>query len=216
MRDLDESFALLLGRQPSDAEQKVLYRVRDALELDNNDALWLILMALQYYQGQYQKFPKAIAQSAQAILADFRVTADAIAEASAQEAKAAMTEVVATSTHEVVNKVAGKVKLQWMAACFIVVTVCLCGTGWLAYQAGAEAGWGQGYQQLIVAEEAAEWSFTEEGLLAYELAQVGAGNIKNLAGCKGDGWHREKYKDGFVCWPRKEEKGKQPVGWWVP
>ena len=36
---LDDSFAKLLGRQPSDAERQQLYRVRDALELKNNDAV---------------------------------------------------------------------------------------------------------------------------------------------------------------------------------
>ena len=34
MSELDDSFARLLGRQPTDAErQQVLYRVKDALEL---------------------------------------------------------------------------------------------------------------------------------------------------------------------------------------
>ena len=215
MRELDESFALLLGRQPTDAERQVLYRVRDALKLENNDALWQILMALQYHQSQYEKFPAAIAQSAQAILADFRVTADAIAEASAQEAKAAMTEAVAASAHEVADKVAGKVKLQWVAVCFIVVTGCLCGTGWLAYQAGAKAGWGQGYQKMIVEEEAAEWSFTEEGLTAYELAQVHPGTIKLLARCTGKGWYKKSNEAGTVCVPAPD-KDRNIRGWRVP
>ena len=33
MSDPDDSFAKLLGRQPSDAERQSLYRVRDALGL---------------------------------------------------------------------------------------------------------------------------------------------------------------------------------------
>jgi hypothetical protein len=41
MSELDDSFAKLLGRQPSDAERQQLYTVRDALGLKNNDALWL-------------------------------------------------------------------------------------------------------------------------------------------------------------------------------
>ena len=47
MSDLDDSFAKLLGRQPSDAERQSLYRVRDALGLKNNDALWLVLMKMK-------------------------------------------------------------------------------------------------------------------------------------------------------------------------
>ena len=39
MSDLSTSFEKLLGRQATDAEVHKLHRVRDALELKNNDAL---------------------------------------------------------------------------------------------------------------------------------------------------------------------------------
>jgi hypothetical protein len=51
MNELEDSFAKLLGRQPTDADRQRLYRVRDALGLKNNDALWLVLMALQHYES---------------------------------------------------------------------------------------------------------------------------------------------------------------------
>ena len=63
-------------RQPSDAERQQLYTVRDALGLKNNDALWLVLMALQHYQDQYERFPNAIALAAKETLASFKETAD--------------------------------------------------------------------------------------------------------------------------------------------
>ena len=97
MSDLDDSFAKLLGRQPSDAERQSLYRVRDALGLKNNDALWLVLMALQHYQGQYEKFPQAIAQAAKDTLVNFKVTADATVKASAEAAKADLAQAVAAA-----------------------------------------------------------------------------------------------------------------------
>ena len=216
MRELDESFALLLNRQPTDAERQALYRVRDALALDNNDALWVILMALQYHQSQYEKFPKAIAQAAQDILVDFRVTADATAQASAQAAKADMASAVASTATKVAKQKAGTVKTQWIVACVVVVTGCLGVTGWLAYQAGDNHLWGQGHEKMQVESAAAEWAFTPEGLLAHKLAQAGPGNIKSLANCEGHGWHREKYNDGFACFPKADKKDKQPSGWWVP
>ena len=49
MSELDDSFAKLLGKQPSDSERQHLYRVRDALDLKNHDAIWMILMALQHF-----------------------------------------------------------------------------------------------------------------------------------------------------------------------
>ena len=64
MSELEQSFAKLLGRQPSDAERQRLYQVRDALGLRNNDALWLILMALEHYEQLYAGIPARIEAAA--------------------------------------------------------------------------------------------------------------------------------------------------------
>ena len=117
MSDLDDSFAKLLGRQPSDAERQSLYRVRDALGLKNNDALWLVLMALQHYQGQYEKFPQAIAQAAKDTLVNFKVTADATVKASAEAAKADLAQAVAAAAQEVAHNTSAKQMWQWAAGC---------------------------------------------------------------------------------------------------
>lgn len=101
MSELDDSFAKLLGRQPSDAERQQLYTVRDALGLKNNDALWLVLMALQHYQDQYERFPNAIALAAKETLANFKATADATVKASAEAAKADLAQAVALAAREV-------------------------------------------------------------------------------------------------------------------
>ncbi len=57
MGELDDSFAQLLGRQPSDKDRQDLYRVRDALKIKATDSVWLLLMALQYYVKLYEEFP---------------------------------------------------------------------------------------------------------------------------------------------------------------
>ena len=216
MNELSNSFTQLLGRQPSDAEKQALYRAKDALGIKNNDALWQVLIALQFYQTQYEKMPAEIARAADEVTASVRAAAQAEAHAAMQTVKAELIKAVANSANKVADQVAGKVKTQWKVACVVVVTVCLGGTGWLAYQAGDKHGWGRGHQKMLVEEAAAEWSFTPEGLAAYELSLAGAGTIKSLADCKGVGWHREKYEDGFACWPRADKKGKQPTGWRVP
>jgi len=46
VRTLEESFTTLLGKQPSDKERQAFLRVRDALNLKDNDALWVLLMVL--------------------------------------------------------------------------------------------------------------------------------------------------------------------------
>jgi hypothetical protein len=98
MSDLEDIFTKLLGRQPSDADRQALYRVRDALGIKNNDALWLVIMALQSYDERYKAIPQAISKAA----------TDA-ANASAQQAQAAINNAVAAlvpSVEKAVEKAA--------------------------------------------------------------------------------------------------------------
>lgn len=57
MPDVERSFERLLGRQPTDKEIQNLYRVKSALDLKDNDALWLILIALESYDTLYRRYP---------------------------------------------------------------------------------------------------------------------------------------------------------------
>lgn len=86
MSDLDDSFAKLLGRQPTDADRQQLYRIRDALGLKNNDALWLVLMALQSYDERYKAIPAQISKAS----ADAAASAAAQAQAEVNRAVAAL------------------------------------------------------------------------------------------------------------------------------
>lgn len=61
MDDIESSFKALLGRQPSDKEVERLYRVKNALNIRDNDAMWMILMALESYDTLYSKYPALIA-----------------------------------------------------------------------------------------------------------------------------------------------------------
>ena len=215
MNDLETSFERLLGKRPTDVELQTLYRVKAALDLKDNDALWLVLMALQHYQTQYEKMPAEIAQATADVTARVSAAAKADAHASIQSMKAELMNAVANSANQVAHQVAGKVNTQWIRGCVVVVMVCLGGMGWYAFQAGENHGWGPGYQKMEAEEPAVQWAITPEGQMAYELAQAGADNIKRLAGCEGEGWNREKHKDGYACFPRAE-KDKKPSGWWVP
>ena len=214
MSNLDNSFEQLLGRLPTDAERQDLYRVRDALGLKNNDALWLVLIALRYHQSLYETFPKAIAQASQAILVDFRATADATAKASAQAAKADMAKAVAEISQKVAKSAAHTEKLKWVAGCVLVITLTFSGGFWFAFDRGEVSGYGAGYKKAEDEKAAVAWANTPVGQEAYYLEEANPGTINRFARCEGDGWHREKYKDGYACWPRADN-GKQPGGWLV-
>lgn len=83
MNDLDQGFDRLLGRRPTEGERQHLYRVRDALGLANNDALWLVLVALEHYDTLFRQYPEKLATSGVALLESQRA---ALAEAVAAEA----------------------------------------------------------------------------------------------------------------------------------
>lgn len=74
-----DAFARLLGRQPSDRERERLHRLRDELGLHRNDALWLVLVALQYHLALYDAIPARVERAA----------ASACAKANAAAARAA-------------------------------------------------------------------------------------------------------------------------------
>lgn len=212
MSELDDSFAKLLGRQPGDAERQSLYRVRDALGLKNNDALWLVLMALQHYQGQYEKFPQAIAQAAKDTLVNFKVTADATVKASAEAAKADLAQAVAASAKEVAHHVAGKQTLQWLAGSIVAASLAFGLFGWYMHSSGRDSGFqagcGAGYTEARDEKAAAAWANTPEGKLAYRFAQ--SGELQRLARCNGKGWTIEK----GACYPQNSD-GKV-YGWALP
>jgi len=158
MSDLDDSFAKLLARQPTDAERQRLYQVRDALGLKNNDALWLVLMAMEHYQGQYEQFPAKIAQAAKETLAGFKATAEATAKAAAEAAKADLAAAVATAAHRVVDQVAGTRKLRWgvgLSLAIAVMLACALGFGIYMESVGRASGLVEGYAAASRDEAAA-------------------------------------------------------------
>ena len=187
MAELVDSFARLLGRQPSDAERLRLYSVRDALGLQTNDALWIVLLALQHHQTLYEGIPTAIAETAKATLADIRKTADAAMLSSAEATKAELTKAVASTAAEVAYRAARNQPWQWATAYLVAFLTIACAAG-AAFVYGRE----RGHAETFDEQAAASWANTPAGKIAYQLAQ--AGTLEDLAHCRGEGW---KAKDGF-------------------
>lgn len=134
MSDLDDSFAKLLGRQPTDEDRQELIRVRDALGLKSNDALWLILMALQHYQSLYADIPASIKDAAQKAAG----SAASQAQAEVSKAVAALVPTVESAVGQAataaVNRTLNRIQLgrslisAWLA---MVVLGAAFGLGWL-------------------------------------------------------------------------------------
>ena len=114
------SFERLLGRAATERERDQLRRVQAELGLRDNDALWLVIFALQYYEGLYRQFPKAIAAEAQRVLSETRATAEATIRAGAESAKADLAKAIATTARDVAHDVARRQMVQWLVLGMLV------------------------------------------------------------------------------------------------
>ncbi|MFZ1643466.1 MAG: hypothetical protein WAV07_18960, partial [Candidatus Contendobacter sp.] len=84
-RPLETAFERLLGRQPSEQDRARLHHIRDTLGLGTSDALWLVLIALQYYYSLYERFPPLIRAAAGEVLVEFKTETDALWKALAAD-----------------------------------------------------------------------------------------------------------------------------------
>ena len=66
MSAVTETFLELFKRQPNEADKIRLMSVQKALRLPDDDPLWTILIALDYYQKLYEDAPAKIVEATQA------------------------------------------------------------------------------------------------------------------------------------------------------
>ena len=89
----------LLGRELAEEEQERLARIQDILGIADNDALWDILIALEYQRAFYEALPEKISGASGAILAQLSAAADKeIAHAQSRLAEAVVEHAKTLST----------------------------------------------------------------------------------------------------------------------
>ena len=212
MKTLEDAFTTLLGRQPGDAERQALFRARDAFQIKNNDALWLLLAILGHYETLYSKIPALIAASASRVTDKTRAAADAEFRAAGARVRDELAQSVAKAAREIADRAANTRRSQWIAASLVIAASAFIVIGGWAFRGGWRSGFDSGrldgYSAAHDEKAAAAWANTPEGRLAYGLSK--AGSIREIATCSGRGWKR----DGSFCIPRPE-KG-QLAGWRLP
>jgi hypothetical protein len=114
---IEESFAKAVGRPPSDAERERLYRLRDALGLHDNDALWTVVMALEHYDTLYRVYPARLGEETAKAIESARSAFEAAAAAEAAKVQASLAKQVAKTSVELARKMAKRpVGLPWLTA----------------------------------------------------------------------------------------------------
>lgn len=138
MDDIESSFKALLGRQPSDKEVERLYRVKNALNIRDNDAMWMILMALESYDTLYSKYPALIAGQVDVVIEKQRELIAEIVDAESKKALSTLSSAVAQTSQLVAMQVADTARWQaWGWVCFGLI-----GFGALCLTAGFVLGSG--------------------------------------------------------------------------
>jgi hypothetical protein len=219
MAELDDAFSRLLGRQATDAERQRLLRVQGALGLRNNDALWLVLIALEHYQELYEQVPAEIRKASEAAVAEVTATANAAAKKASEQARAELARALTKAAAGAARGATVRQLLQWSLLTVLVVTLLVGGVGWWSYRVGSRAprlspvavaapvGPAVGGGDRVRGRTA--WAESAEGRLAFELAKLGSLGV--LARCEGPGWEIRKDK----CYPQPLA-GQTVYGWAIP
>ena len=212
MGELEDNFALLLQRQPSSNERQRLYRVRDALKIKATDAVWSLLMVLEYYVTLYSEFPARIATTAREVTNGVRTTAEAEARAAQEETKRALAQAVRQAAVKAANDAATTHLVMWVSIAAGVVGTIMLIIGLSAYGKGRESGQAVGEneakRQCAALVAASSWGSTPEGQLAFALAK--AGGLSDVARCAGRGMVS---RDGWCTVP--SERGRTIARWQV-
>jgi hypothetical protein len=211
--ELEDSFALLLQRQPSDNERQRLYRVRDALKIKATDTVWSLLMVLEYYVTLYSEFPARIATTAREVTNTVRAAAEGEAKAAQEETKRALAQAVRQAAVKAANDAATTHLVMWVSIAAGVVGTMMLIVGFGSYGKGRESGRAVGEnvarRECAALVAASSWANTPEGQLAFAFAKVGG--LGEVARCTGRGMVS---RDGWCT--VLSERGRTIARWPLP
>ena len=164
---VESVFERLVGHQATSQDRAQLHRVRESLGLCPNDALWDVLIALQYYHSLYERFPGMIRDAACQLLTECKNESDRniahakqqVQETLQQRGNATIAEVAqaAVAAHASLEKTiqqsARRIALAsgfaarwpWMLGGTVVIAAALIFTGTVALGYGRQQGYASGY-----------------------------------------------------------------------
>ena len=183
----ESAFQRLTGRKPTDEDRQRLYRAKDALDLGDDDALWLLLIALDYHQTLYEEIPSRIEVTVRALLDETEETAREKLAAEAKQALRTLTEQVAATVKAVAGNTARQAMWRAVGMTAAVIAVIVAAGAWYVHTAlksvWYEAGFKQGQVDTykVIDYAAVKWAFSDDGQLARALAQDGTLDWANSA-----------------------------------
>lgn len=202
----------IIGSAPDAEQADRLRKLSAALGISDNDALWSVLVALEFHQRLYSDLPREIAGQRAAVQADAkRIAHDALMKARTEievwshQAHAQVMQAVANA-----STVTRAQRISWTASALLVAAAVVTLIGGGGFLLGARSGRAE---SLLEARELAGWAGTAEGRAAKAMGD--SGELGALLRCDRPGWHTEASKGGALCIPAKDKKEGQ-FGWLLP
>jgi hypothetical protein len=227
MKNVTSAFELLTGKAPNDLQLQTLHKLKQTLGIRDHDALWEVMIALQYHLDLFKEIPDAIREMAQELIENLKDASSSVNqdfessciaemdkainmiqaatkrfEAESQknisESQKDFTKSIRNDSLSIMKDVSEKDKLRWMSISFAT-----CGVASLIFAGvGFWLGGMKGYNDAVDVNTKYHWSNTSNGKVAFRLYE--GGDIHKLATCSGKGW-KEK---GNVCYPKAIQEGK--------
>lgn len=204
-----DAFEAAWQRRATPEEADRLHRVQTVLGVNDNDAILVLMVALEHYQGLYSSMPARIEEAARAAVGEAKETAQRVANTAAQLAHSDLVEQLGEAVNKVATESARKQQWKALAIGIGATAISLLVTGWVCFDAGREAGYGAAIKVARNETAAAAWANTQEGQLGYRLALVGS--LQQVARCNAPGW---KIRNG-ACLPQADAEGTLH-GWVMP
>ena len=203
------AFEAAFQRKPTQEEVDRLARVMNVLDVRENDAIMVLMIVLEFYNGLYSSMPGRIEAAAKTAVGETKETTQRVAATAAQLAHSDLVEQLGKAVNQVASDTAKKQQWKALAIGIGAASISLLITGWMAFDQGKEAGYGAAIKVARNESAAATWANTPEGQLAYRLALVGS--LQQVARCSAPGW---KVKNG-ACLPYPDADGSLH-GWALP
>lgn len=215
MNDMQAAIKLISGRAPTPEQVNRVKAIAHELDIPHNDALMPILIMLDQYHGVFAELPKKMRDASDTVANDAANRSVEVVNLAVARAVSELGPKVGDAIIKVARDINQVDRVKWIGGVVLLVALVFTTLGWLThatgYANGFETGKAAGYKTAADEKAMVAWANSDQGRLAYELAQ--AGSLETLAGCNGRGWKLLKGK----CSPQpyKEDEKVMVAGWSV-
>jgi hypothetical protein len=214
---IEEHWQELFGKpMPGEVEARVL-KIQKALKIEDDDAVWQIVLALEFYQDLYQVWPESTRKEVEAGVKSLRETAVALTTSTATEIEASRKkaiEAIAKSQEGAKEALARAVDRTVSDAAQRAVDQIVGSTYSEAFRAQTRKWTLVGALLVVVVGGAGGWGFYRMGLSTGEAGSLAKiDEFRHFIACDRPGWDLEKKAGMEICYPL--EKNGEVNGWRV-